>query len=101
MPHTDRSEAGIYWQSRMGNNADGIGGNCHRYDIVTEGGRGTLVVDVVAMAVAADTIRIVSHAGLPVDPGFGGTKMRVRHDASFRLRSDSRRGRNRRRLPAP
>jgi ribonuclease J len=45
MSFADRSEAGIYWQSRMGNNADGIGGNCHRYDIVTEDGRGALVVD--------------------------------------------------------
>src|SRR4051794_17793693 len=45
MSHADRSEPGIYWQSRMGNNADGIGGNCHRYDIVSESGRGTLVVD--------------------------------------------------------
>lgn len=45
MSLADRAEAGIYWQSRMGNNADGIGGNCHRYDIVTEGGRGALVVD--------------------------------------------------------
>ena len=34
----DAPEApGIYWQSRMGNNHDGIGGNCHRYDIVEEG----------------------------------------------------------------
>ena len=42
--------AGIYWQSRMGNNGDGIGGNCHRYDIVTRNERGglsqaTLLVD--------------------------------------------------------
>lgn len=48
----DRFETpGIYWQSRMGNNADGIGGNCHRYDIVTGGAkdeapqRRALVVD--------------------------------------------------------
>ena len=26
---------GLYWQSRMGNNQDGIGGNCHRYEIIT------------------------------------------------------------------
>jgi len=50
MSAADRSQAGIYWQSRMGNNADGIGGNCHRYDIVTANGQGTpvrgrLVVD--------------------------------------------------------
>lgn len=45
MSEPDRSAPGIYWQSRMGNNADGIGGNCHRYDIVTETGRGALVVD--------------------------------------------------------
>ena len=50
MSAADRSQAGIYWQSRMGNNSDGIGGNCHRYDIVTtnEAGqavRGRLVVD--------------------------------------------------------
>lgn len=43
-------DVGLYWQSRMGNNQDGIGGNCHRYDIVTkaaDGGlvQGTLVVD--------------------------------------------------------
>jgi len=45
MTPADRDQTGIYWQSRMGNNADGIGGNCHRYDIVTEGTRGVLVVD--------------------------------------------------------
>jgi len=50
MDAADRSQAGIYWQSRMGNNADGIGGNCHRYDIVTRDSqgspaRGRLVVD--------------------------------------------------------
>jgi len=45
MSRADLSEAGIYWQSRMGNNADGIGGNCHRYDVVTDGARGSLVVD--------------------------------------------------------
>lgn len=44
------SDVGLYWQSRMGNNPDGIGGNCHRYDIVTKRAdgdvaRGTLVVD--------------------------------------------------------
>jgi ribonuclease J len=33
---------GIYWQSRMGNNADGIGGNCHSYEIVTAGPDGGL-----------------------------------------------------------
>lgn len=50
MSADDRDQAGIYWQSRMGNNADGIGGNCHRYDIVTtdrqgQPARGRLVVD--------------------------------------------------------
>ena len=35
----------IYWQSRMGNNPDGIGGNCHRYDFVDKGGTTALVVD--------------------------------------------------------
>jgi ribonuclease J len=50
MSAADRSQNGIYWQSRMGNNADGIGGNCHRYDIVTTDqqgapSRGRLVVD--------------------------------------------------------
>jgi ribonuclease J len=50
MSTADRNQAGIYWQSRMGNNADGIGGNCHRYDIVTTDAqgqpvRGRLVVD--------------------------------------------------------
>ena len=45
MSRIDRTQAGLYWQSRMGNNADGIGGNCHRYDIVTGGARGALVVD--------------------------------------------------------
>lgn len=50
MASLDRNQAGIYWQSRMGNNADGIGGNCHRYDIVTTDERnrevrGALVVD--------------------------------------------------------
>jgi ribonuclease J len=42
------SDPGIYWQSRMGNNRDGIGGNCHRYDIVRADAAGavtTLVVD--------------------------------------------------------
>ncbi|HIJ64274.1 MAG TPA: hypothetical protein HPQ04_16400, partial [Rhodospirillaceae bacterium] len=46
----DDREAGIYWQSRMGNNADGIGGNSHCYDVVTTGPegqieRGRLLVD--------------------------------------------------------
>lgn len=36
------AEPGIYWQSRMGNNGDGIGGNCHRYDIVRPGADGNL-----------------------------------------------------------
>jgi ribonuclease J len=36
------TEAGLYWQSRMGNNHDGIGGNCHRYDVVTKDRRGAL-----------------------------------------------------------
>jgi ribonuclease J len=35
MALVDGREAGIFWQSRMGNNSDGIGGNCHRYDIVS------------------------------------------------------------------
>jgi ribonuclease J len=41
----NQAPAGIYWQSRMGNNPDGIGGNCHRYDVVTNQARTTLVVD--------------------------------------------------------
>src|SRR5579859_996844 len=50
MEAADRRQTGIYWQSRMGNNADGIGGNCHRYDIVTSDSQGRpatgrLVVD--------------------------------------------------------
>lgn len=36
----DDRETGIYWQSRMGNNADGIGGNSHCYDVVTQGREG-------------------------------------------------------------
>lgn len=43
----DRAQAGLFWQSRMGNNADGIGGNCHRYVVAAEEtggvGRGFLV----------------------------------------------------------
>jgi ribonuclease J len=42
MAHRDARPAGIYWQSRMGNNADGIGGNCHSYEIVTAGADGRL-----------------------------------------------------------
>ena len=42
MALVDGREAGIYWQSRMGNNEDGIGGNCHRYDIVTPDHDGVL-----------------------------------------------------------
>ncbi len=42
MALVDSREAGLYWQSRMGNNADGIGGNCHRYDVVTTDGSGGL-----------------------------------------------------------
>ncbi|HIJ61460.1 MAG TPA: ribonuclease J [Rhodospirillaceae bacterium] len=38
----DDREAGIYWQSRMGNNADGIGGNSHCYEVVTAGREGGL-----------------------------------------------------------
>ncbi len=40
MELVDDRVPGIYWQSRMGNNFDGIGGNCHRYDIVTTDGLG-------------------------------------------------------------
>ncbi|WP_158240438.1 MBL fold metallo-hydrolase [Telmatospirillum siberiense] len=42
MTHVDRREAGLYWQSRMGNNADGIGGNAHRYDVVAEEADGSI-----------------------------------------------------------
>lgn len=42
MALVDGSEAGLYWQSRMGNNADGIGGNAHRYDVVTAAADGQL-----------------------------------------------------------
>lgn len=41
MALVDGREAGLYWQSRMGNNADGIGGNAHRYDVVTIAADGT------------------------------------------------------------
>jgi ribonuclease J len=53
----DGREPGIYWQSRMGNNEDGIGGNCHRYDVVTGGTDGKM-----------------AHASFVVDYGvkFGG-----------------------------
>jgi ribonuclease J len=43
MSLVDGRAAGLYWQSRMGNNADGIGGNAHRYDVVTAADDGTLV----------------------------------------------------------
>jgi ribonuclease J len=43
MSLVDGREAGLYWQSRMGNNADGIGGNSHRYDVVTANAEGGLV----------------------------------------------------------
>lgn len=39
MALVDGRQPGLFWQSRMGNNADGIGGNCHRYDVVTADGR--------------------------------------------------------------
>lgn len=42
MTHVDRRETGLYWQSRMGNNADGIGGNAHRYDAVSAGADGSV-----------------------------------------------------------
>lgn len=42
MAHVDRREVGLYWQARMGNNADGIGGNAHRYDVVAEGADGSM-----------------------------------------------------------
>ena len=42
MALVDGREAGLYWQSRMGNNADGIGRNAHRYDVVTTDERGKL-----------------------------------------------------------
>ncbi len=42
MALVDGREAGLYWQSRMGNNADGIGGNAHRYDVVTTAADGQL-----------------------------------------------------------
>ncbi|MDR3439231.1 ribonuclease J [Telmatospirillum sp.] len=35
MTLVDDHRPGLYWQSLMGNNDDGIGGNCHRYDLVT------------------------------------------------------------------
>ncbi len=42
MALVDGQPAGLYWQSLMGNNDDGIGGNCHRYDVVTEQSDGQL-----------------------------------------------------------
>ncbi len=42
MELVDGQMPGIYWQSRMGNNSDGIGGNCHRYDVVTADAEGRL-----------------------------------------------------------
>jgi ribonuclease J len=43
MAQTDENVPGLYWQSRMGNNPDGIGGNCHRYAVVTKDATGKLV----------------------------------------------------------
>jgi ribonuclease J len=37
MAFVDGHQPGLFWQSLMGNNSDGIGGNCHRYDVVGEG----------------------------------------------------------------
>jgi len=42
-------QAGLYWQSRMGNNHDGIGGNCHRYDVVTMAADGAPVEECLAV----------------------------------------------------
>ncbi|HIJ38700.1 MAG TPA: ribonuclease J [Rhodospirillaceae bacterium] len=33
---------GLYWQSRMGNNPDGIGGNSHLYEVVSQGQDGQI-----------------------------------------------------------
>lgn len=79
MASIERDQPGIYWQSLMGNNGDGIGGNCHRYDVVTgarpDGQHGWFLVDYGVKFGAGRkgyAAEFASPEGLLVHPGEGG-----------------------------